>query len=457
MSCNNCPPESTANQVYNLQYSYNTNCTTGDCPNGTLDAKCVLYKSSDLTNSGILTNDNLETALQKIDEKLGEAAGNYSSYNMNCLDPVETEEEFVDLITSEVCDLRSILNNFIDTEFPAYQEVVDNRLTAVEVPGITEPDFGGIATDTQAELFSKIGARLGEITDEIDLTGVDWAQCYGGATPTNIKEGFDLLLDQICETKDLISDGDLPTFNNTGSCLASPGATDSLEDTIIKIRTRVCLSPTFDINALTWGCIEKPSSTTTDLQSAFQSVLSEIDTLSENAPTFSEDFTVENVDDENPCLGKVISLATPLNQDRFVASTALDASPGTLIDKLEEGDGIGLDSTTTPGKIIISADASSNGTVYAGVGDTVLGVLEQKIQGKGSDDGILSIGGTYNVSTKKLDLKPSIDTTLLLEALFTLLETDTELKERFCTIVNSCPSGCTAPQNAQATYIGESV
>ena len=457
MSCTNCPDTPVPNQVYNLQYSYSTPCTSSGCPGGSLDSKCVIYTGANLTCSGVNTNDTVEVAIQKINTKLCTTIGDYSTYNYNCLTPVTTEAAFVAAITAHACTTRTSLTTFTGTTFPTYQTTVNNRFVAIEVPGITCSSASVTNTDTLQQVLNKYCTKFGSIDTKIDISGITWNTCYGTSTPTSIKDGFVAVLDQICQTKALITVSSLPTFNNIGSCLASPGATDSLVDTIGKIKTRLCLSPTFDINALTWSCITKPSSTTTDLQGAFQSVLTKIDILSAKIPNFSSDFTVNNVSDGQPCLGKTIALAQSLNVDRFVASNSGDTSPGTLADKLQAGTGMGLDYTTTPGKVILNAAPSSQGKVYANTVDDTLGFLDQKMQGKGSPDGILNLITVYNGATKKVDINPTIDTTVLLESLLYLLETDSVLKARFCAIVASCPSGCAAPQNPQATYIGESV
>jgi hypothetical protein len=49
-------------------------CSTGECP-VILDAQCVFYEGANLVCTGINTNDNLQTVIQKLDQKVCEALG----------------------------------------------------------------------------------------------------------------------------------------------------------------------------------------------------------------------------------------------------------------------------------------------------------------------------------------------------------------------------------------------
>jgi hypothetical protein len=60
----------------------NINCSAEPCP-VILDATCVFYTGGNLLYTGIVTNDNLQTALQKIDAKFQDAAIEYYTGNLD--------------------------------------------------------------------------------------------------------------------------------------------------------------------------------------------------------------------------------------------------------------------------------------------------------------------------------------------------------------------------------------
>lgn len=459
MACTNCQDNNSSNvKVFSVQYIYDTNCT--DCNsqcNGTItDAKCVVYAGPNLTCSQIATNDSLELALQKIDTILCSTAGDYSSYNIHCLTgPITTEAAFVDAITAYVCNLTTTLTTFTGTTFPNYQTAVNTRFVALEKPGNVCTSVGTLNTDTLQQALTKYCTKFTAIDANLDLSGVDWSQCFTvNMPPTTVHGGFDTLIDQICSVKALITDSSLPTFNNTGSCLASPGSSDSLVDTISKIKTRLCLTPTFTNASLSSSCISIPSGVT-DIQTLVQTILTKLDTLTQNLPTYSSDFAVTNVNDSNLCLGKHIALATPIDQDRYVAVNDSDSSPGTLVDKLAEGPNITL---TVVGDQLQIAAAGGNGDhkVLASSSDDTADYLNNKVEGDSDSNG-LTIDTNYDSETKKVKITPSLDLSTLIPAIRVYLSSNPTEKALWCQLFADCPSPCSQPQNVQAVYISGSI
>lgn len=319
----------------------NNSCTPTDCGDDTINSLCVIYNGANLACSGVNSGDSLEVALQKIDEQICSAIGDYSTYNMNCLPTwweasITTEEEFVDAITEYACYIDTTLTTFINTTYQNDQLAVDDRLDDLEVPGITCTSASVVNTDTIQQVLNKYCTKFGEIDDALDISSVVWNNCLTVVgTPSTLSDGFQLLSDQICDVYDLINDGTiLPTFNNYGSCIGGTSA-DSLVETIELLKTRVCLSPTLDNDNLSSSCITVPV-TSTDLETLLQNMLDGLDTALQNVVTFDVgDFTVVATDPMDPCAGVSVSLATPLNQDRFVAVSAGDSSPGVLYDKID--------------------------------------------------------------------------------------------------------------------------
>lgn len=373
MSCSNCSPVSPLS--FDVQMFFSNNCfsqSTSGC-SSIASSACVAYLGPNLSCSGVNTNDSIETALQKIDTHICSAIGDYSTYQFNCLtawygSAITQESQFVDAITGYACQIESTLTSFTGVTFPSYQDAVSSRFAAVETPSITCSSASVTPSDNLETILQKYCTTFGDLYDKISLSGVTWDACYTVVTPpTVIADAFQLLADQICQTKALTS-GAPPTFDNTGTCLPSPGTTDSLVSTIGKITTRLCQSPTLDNTSLSSSCVSIPG-TATDLQTLLQTMLGKLDTLLQAYPTYSADFAITAAGG-SPCDGINVALATPLDVDRYVASNASDTTPGTLATKLSTNGSIVLDfSDNSTAKIDVSNGDKGDVTV-SGTGST---------------------------------------------------------------------------------------
>ncbi len=429
MPCETC--NSTTPLTYSTQYFYNEQCFP--CSQTSSSCNCT-YTGSNLTCSGINTNDDLNTIISKIDSQICAVTGDYSTYQYNCITPVNTEAEFVNSITSYVCTTRSTLTTFTGTTFPAYQTSVNSRFIAVEIPGITCASASVTNTDSLQTVLNKYCTKFTSLTTEISLSGVTWNSCYTVvSSPSTIAAGFNEVLSQICQTKNLISSA-LPTFNNSSNCLSGT-TTDSLVTTIGLITSQLCSTATYN-GSVTSDCLTLPGT----LEGDMQEIVDKVDELSKEKLTFSADFVVTATNISDPCAGKTLALATPISSDRFVASNASDASPGTLISKLQAGTNITLSDVSTPGKVTINATGDDH-KVSSSTLDNTYGYLVDKLEGS-TVNGI-TITPVYNPSTKKVTLQLSIDSAA------------------FCAAVNACtPSFCisytvTNPMGApvDVTYI----
>lgn len=447
MSCTNC---NSTPITFDVQYFYNSqcnDCTSTDCASGTLSSKCVIYRGPNLTCSGINTDDSLEASLQKIDEQICSATGDYSTYQFNCLidwlgSSITEESEFVDAITGYACEIRDDLDNFIDISFP---ETIDPRFEALEVPEITCASASVTSTDTLQQVLTKYCTKFGELDSELDLSTVIWDACFTvPSPPLSIAEGFSLLADQICQIS--ASGAVLPEFDNSANCLSGT-STDTLEETVDLIIERLCTTEPFDYTAVSWGCLDD---TATTLQTAFQTVVNKVSDLQQNFITFGSDFTVTQTDGGDPCQGITVDLATPIDQDRFVAVDGSDASPGTLIDKITAGTGITLTNNGTDLEISSSGTTDSY-EVKADTTDTTPGFLSDKISG--SDDSGIELTPNYDSGTEMLQLLLTVDRSALFTALLNQLELDTTLYTLFCEKVSGCPSPCASPDNVQVTLL----
>lgn len=454
MACSNCSSSSPLS-AFELQMFYSNqcfDCQDSNCGGSILNAKCVLYTGANLSCSGIETNDTLETALQKIDEQICTISGDFTSYDLNCLptwygQTIDTEAKFVSAITGYACEINSTLSNFVDVTFAAYQTQTGGRLSNLENPALTCSSAGVVLSDNLSTIINKYCTKFSAIDTTLNISSVVWNNCYSVVgSPSTMADAFTLVLDQICQTKALITNVALPTFNNTIFCESGGTSNDSLTSTINLIKTRVCKSPVFDNTLLASDCVSIPS-TSTDLQSLLQNLLSKVDVLSKNYVTFDNgDFSVTQTG-SSTCDGISVSLATPINQDRFVAVNTSDSAPSTLINKIV-GVGIAVDDTTNPGQITLTSTATTDTfQLKAGSPDSTPDFLDAKVSG-GSDSGV-TISTSYNNSTKKVDILPSINLSQLFDALLDELEINTELYEKFCERVANCPSPCDAPSNVQ--------
>jgi hypothetical protein len=453
MACSSCSQSAPFSTGY-----LSSNCTSlGDC---FVDAACVGYIGPNLTCSGINTNDRLDVILQKIDPLLCAAGGDYSTYNTFCLAPINSAQEFVETISEEFCDLQTAYNTFTGTTFPAYQATITAALTAITSPNITCTSAGVTSADTLVNVLTKYCTKFASIDTALNPSTANWSSCYSvSPAPTTVIDGFNTLIAQICLLKTAVTNNTaaLPTFNNTGSCLPTPGASDSLVDTVNKIKTRLCQTGTIDNSTITWGCVTAPTGNQ-NLQDALQNVITLVTANTKIIPTeFSSDFTVTNVDDGNLCLGKHIALATPSTQDRFVAATSSDSTPGVLQDKLVAGTNLALDYSTTPGKVIINATGGGGtgaGTVLADNTDSTQGYLIDKLEVGTAGLGITVTPtlDTTDSDDHKVSFVVNVNPVTLFTALLTALSNDSGLKALFCAAINSCPSPCSAAMNVQVTY-----
>lgn len=450
MPCTGC----TGGEIQSFSASYfrDSPCSTGNCDCTKSSSACVSYTGPNLPCSGIQTDDSVEVALQKIDEKLCDVIGDYSTYNYNCLptwfgESITSQSQFVDAITGYACETRLTLDNFLTMAFPNYQTVVDARFDAIEVPAITCASASVTSTDTLIQVLTKYCSKFGDIDDILNIDSVIYDNCLTVVTPpTTLSGALQLLADQICiVASDTAS---LPTFNNISTCLPAPlTSTDSLTSTINKIITRLCDSPTWDATNVTWGCVGAPSSAT-DIEEAIQNIVTVVNTHTQAFPTFDGSDFVVTPTSGDPCDGVTIALATPINQDRFVASDASDTSPGTLYDKLL-GFGLTIDHTTTPGKVRLTVTGGAETyTVKADSSDTSPDYLINKVNG--SSNAGITLGVSYNPGTEQVDFGLDVNTATLFDLLLDELVEGSALYAKFCAKVAGCPSPCDPPTNVQA-------
>lgn len=437
---------------------YSTDCNTSPSTN----SSSISYQGADLTCSEIFSGNSLDVVIQKLDSKLCGVLGDFSSYNTYCLvnsvgEPILNQQQFVEASSKAICDLEGEFHEFRDIIFDGYENEVNTRFKLIEVPGIISTTQGILSTSTIQNTISILSSSIDDILNtKLNISSVAWNSCYTiSPIPITLAQGFSALQSEICSIKADVStsSSSLPTFNNIGSSLPSPvTSSDTLVSTINKIKTRVDQIPTFDINALSWGCTTKPSSSTYNLQSAFQSILNTTNDYKQNKLSFSSDFIITPTGVDS-CNGLTVALAISSSLDRNVASNNSDTSPGTLFQKLQAGSGMSLDFISTPGKVIFNNTGSVNNDKYVrvNVSDITSGYLEDKIEVATNSSGI-SITKATNDTSHKVALNTSINLSALWNSLLTFLDSNPSTYAEFCQRVSDCLPDCVVPPSVTVIY-----
>lgn len=428
-----------------------------NCANGIYDTACIVYTGPDLNCIGATTNTCLESIITQINSKVCTAVGDYSIYNLGCLRDdyiIDTAQDFAESISNYVCTLRADYNQFVNTTYLNDLSNIQDQIDNIQTPDTTSncsnvviPPDSGIQTVLQ--ILSNASCSL---YSAIDPSSANWSQCFTVIDPPlNIVDAFNVVLDQICQINSSTG-AVLPTFNNVGTCLPSPGATDTLSNTIIKIRTRLCQTPTFDAANLNGGyCgLINPSDT---LETVIDSLNQALTITGSSAVTSaSSDFIIDYVDPFNPCLGKTISLNTSVI-DRSVALNDADIAPGNLSDKIAAGANITLDfGTINTGKLTITSTGgiTADEKVKSRSSDPTPGYLDQKLIGASTTYITNSI---VPANATQLKVQGDLNLYAIATDLLALIDSDDTLRTIFCTLINTCPSPCDAPTNVQVTYI----
>lgn len=451
MACNNCSPSYPVASYVFTGTSPCTNCD-GECPQGIHPTSCVYNDGPPLLCIGTTENERLDSILNKIDAALCNIPGSnpYPGYNTYCLGSMTNQQDFVETISQQFCSLQSDVTTFIGTTFPAAVTTINNTITVLNTPNIVSCAAIGYApSDTLKVAITKLSNYVCNLEDSLSLSTVDWNQCTVVADPPEtIQEGFDFIVSQICNLSASLAPT-LPTFDNTGSCLDTPGATDSLSATIIKIRSKLCTAPSYNPGTYTQGCFTVSGATSLD--TLLQSLITEVSSVMQALPRAFDPtyFSVSDVNPGSPCDGKEITLSGISTSDRLVAINSGDLTPGTLFDKVAPGIGISLDfGGLNAGKMTITASNIADEKVKAHAADPTADYLNAKIIG--------TTGTAVNISTNlagnQVQVGATVDINILVDAILTLIEDDEDVRARFCTIVANCPSPCAPPSGIVVTF-----
>lgn len=447
MPCDTCTEQSNNNLPYNFGNPVETvNCTQSTCASIT-DALCVKYTS---TNFSCISNESksLEDILKSIDSLVCEVSGGipWATFDYACLEGITTAQTFAEIISAYVCDLSETVTNNYDELLTLINNI---NITGVGsfVPAISGCTYTGVVnTDTLSQILVKFNTKFCDLNSRLDISSVDWDQCFTVLTPpTTLPGAFDLLIDQICQVKADIPTGYTPpTFNNVGTCLPTPGATDSLTSTISKIIAKLCSLPTLDIDELSPFLCTGLGSTLTEVIENIRIRVTEntLRSIEEVGPGL----TLVDLGSPEACTGKRLEIDPDAFPDEMVKVNSSDTTPGYLIDKLNAGDNITIDDTTLVGAVTITAEDAHVKTSSI---DPATGYLLQKILVDSLPElsFALTEDSTTDPSSYKAKITPTIDWYALTEkVLLTIVENST-LRSIFCNIDCEILPTCLAPSN----------
>lgn len=420
-----------------------------------MDASQVFYTGPALSNIGVDQNDDLDTILNAIDEKFGESTSNpdYTSWSMYGITQINgsshptTLRNFSEGIAKIVTDNAGVVTTFIGTTYVNDQEVITDAINAIKAPELTYTPFGITDADLIANVWTKLFSGIDDVLAALDPSAGAWDDIglTGGDIPDTLLGGFNALIEVVSDLQSTVDDLDaLPTFDNTGSCLPTPGATDTLVSTIGKIKTVLCAKPDFNVGDLEYGC--GISSSNDNLQEVVQAILNAHDSFVRTAiVSASSEFSISAVDGD-PCNGMKIILKADAAPRKTVAATASSTTMGSLYEVIESSDGSLEIDNTDPEKldIKVNVDALSDindRKILVDEADTHADYIGNKIQGDGEINGIRinvrreqsgpSCETGCDDNYKYIRISPEVEPGTLMNALLSHAMTDPSLIIKF--------------------------
>lgn len=459
MACSSNNSNNCASYTLNTTYTPCDTCTS-------VDSQCIIYTGPTLACLNIETNTKLEDIIKEIDTVLCMNVENgFGSYDFHCLADtytINTEAQFVSAITEYVCDFKADFDTLVSTTIPGYISDLQDQIDLINNPELTPTcdilDYTDESTLT--EVLTSQSLAICTIADNLNISTVEWDMCMEVSTiPGTVAQGFTMVLTQLCNLKSTIDEitVTLPTFNNEGTCLAGATDNDTLDDTVQMIRTRLCQTPVFDINALDVICFDLEEAG--DLQGLVQQFITVIEGQLSYTPTEwdSGHFTVEMSDPENACGGVRVALneeALAGLSDKLVSVDGSDTA-GYLSAKIVAGDNISITIDTEDGVLIINGEASGENAdekVKSWSGDSTAGFLDSKLKDGVSDDGLITTTVEVDEGDDMIKITAEIDVEALITAIITLANSNPTVKTALCELFASCPDTCSAPTNTSITF-----
>jgi hypothetical protein len=419
------------------------------------NASNIIYTGPALMCVGSPTNTDVASILQDIDAAICGASGvDWSTFQYNCLDdvsPITTPAEFVDRMTNYACDLRADFDTFVNTTYATDKSSAAALIDSVIHPALTAP-CSHILVDpslTNSQVLTAIMSSVCSLYTGIDITGVNWGRCYTVTNPpATIKDGFDLVVAQICDLNATISSitPTLPLINNTNTCLVGGTASDSMYTTLIMTRDLACSKASFDVNKIIWaGCITKPIvSPASPIEDTFTSIITKLnEAFMRRLVTFSSDFAVTQQTPGDSCSGFSIALAASTGGNDKLVALSLGDTPDYLMNKIASGSNITLDTTTTPGKVVINSSTKDEKVKSDAADTNPADYLSNKIEGSSDASNAFTLVTAFNAITNKVKISSTVNYHNLVSNILTAIAGDPSLLSQFCGMVCKCDCSTT--------------
>lgn len=432
-------------------FPHNQNpCTNTIIPCST-DASTIMYTGASLQCSGAGTNKSVQEILQLIDEQLCISTGiNWSSFNYYCLSDdytITSAQTFAEAISQSYCTLKTDFNSYVTSNNSAIT-TINSSISSINSPNFSSCAFVNIGTsDSLNTVLQKLSTASCTLNTAINPSGANWNQCVTvSPLPTTITAAFNVVIGQLCTLRSSIAslNTTLPTFNNAESCLSIQGATDTLYNTVVAIRDKVCGISQYDWNEIVPQSCVNPIIDTGGPIPTLNDVLNTLlarEGLSYPSRVEQWDSTYFVTSLQNPsdaCSGLVVSLnpsiITP-GSDKYVRINSSDSSSGYLANKLTAGSNITLDVSTTPGTMIVSA---GDDKVKANSTDTSSDYLINKIDAIPDVNNVLSLVKSYNSTDQTVEFQPQFDFGNLTTQIFNYISANPDALAALCALTCQC-------------------
>lgn len=426
------------------------------------DASKIKYTGPDLECLDEKSGVNLETLLKKIDGIVCGGEGvDWSTFDYSCLEDdftITSAETFAEAISAFVCQFREDYDNYV-----ANNSFNSTGITTT-INNVLNPNFapscgtvGITSSDTLKSAVQKLINRLCVVDGILSPSAADWNQCeLVSPVPTTLNAAFNILINWHCQTQaaieDIITTGTtLPTFNNESTCLPSPGSSDTLYDTILKIRTVLCALPEFDESEIVWpSCIPEP--TDSSLTNIVQAILDPLNTAYQRRIVSVDSSLTLTLDSTSSTCGGYKLGVNPASglTDRLVAVSST-GTPNYLQNVLLQGTNITF---VDNGNTLTVNAAPSDHLVLAGGTSDPPGKLVDKIRENITGDPAITLQPLLDGSgsNSNLYIQPTVDWDVAANSILSAIENNTTLYNFFCTLACGCQP-CTTSQGVSKVYI----
>lgn len=411
-----------------------------------MDATFIIYTGIATPTVPITPGQNLQTILQNIDTAIANTnpAPSYTGFNLQCLRDdytINTTQQFAEAVADFICTLRSDVDTFIGTTYPANLSYITVSIGNLQFPSLTYVPFSIVDTMSITEVWTNVFAGFDGILAALNPSGADWA-ALSITPPTTVTDAFDDLITYE-QTQDSIIAGKqdaIAPFDNSGNCLVTVGGgvSDTIESTVSYLIDYACALPGLDVGSLDFGTCLTPQ---TSLQDIIQNSLDVTNAILPNVIIAAG--TGLSTSSLGPCAGQQIFIDDTWDGLYKVKAHVADTAPDYLNVKLVSinstieytifGDFLSLDInpslTAQIGKVKASG-ADANPADY----------LDAKIQG-GTDPSGVTISTVFNSSTNRVAVIPNVNVNTITNNILDAILTDPDLLAKYCGLAAAC-AGC---------------